>query len=91
MSKMHLTQPGITYSSCGPFTINKGRIQKFEETGDSRYIYQKELDKDSFQHEMAYGLFIIFSIKKLLVVVLKWEYVRPASGRRTTQTNYQKR
>ena len=71
MSKMHLTQPGITYSSCGPFTINKGRIQKFEETGDSRYIYQKELDKESFQHEMAYGLFIIFSIKKLLVVVLK--------------------
>ena len=32
----------------------KKRIQKFKETGDSRYIYQNELDQDSFQHDMAY-------------------------------------
>ena len=36
---------------------NKERIQKFEETGDSRYIYQNELDKICFQHDMTYGDF----------------------------------
>ena len=33
---------------------NKERIQKFKETGDSQYIYQNELDKGCFQHDMAY-------------------------------------
>ena len=33
---------------------NKERMQKFKETGDSRCIYQNELDKACFQHEMAY-------------------------------------
>ena len=36
---------------------NKERIQKFKETGDSRYIYQNELDKGCFQHDMTYGDF----------------------------------
>ena len=36
---------------------NKGRIQTFKETGDSRYIYQNELDKACFQHDMLYGGF----------------------------------
>ena len=36
---------------------NKERIQKFKETGDSRYIYQNELGKACFQHDMAYGDF----------------------------------
>ena len=31
MPKMHLRQPGFTYSACGPFTKNKERIQKLEE------------------------------------------------------------
>ena len=57
MPEMHLTQPGFTYSACGPFTKNKERIQKFKQTGDSRYIYKKELDKACFQHDMAYGDF----------------------------------
>ena len=33
---------------------NKKRIQKFKETWDSRYIYQNELDKPCFQHDMAF-------------------------------------
>ena len=45
---MHLRQPGCMYSACGPFTKNKERIQKFEETGDSRNVYQNELDKACF-------------------------------------------
>ena len=54
---MHLRQCGFTYSACGPFTKNKERIQKFKETGDSTYIYQNELDKTCFQHDMAYDDF----------------------------------
>ena len=57
MSEMHLRWPGFTYSACGPFTKNKETIKKFKETGDSRYIYQNELDKACFQHDMAYGDF----------------------------------
>ena len=57
MPDMHLKQLGFTYSACGPFTKNKERIQKFKETGDSRYIYINELDKACFQHDMAYGDF----------------------------------
>ena len=34
---------------------NKEKIQKFKETGDLRYIYQKEVDKACFQNDMAYG------------------------------------
>ena len=45
MPQMHLRQPGFTYSACRPFIKNKERIQKFKETGDSRYIYQNEPDK----------------------------------------------
>ena len=40
---MYLRQPGFTYSTSGPFVKDKERIQKFKETGDSRYIYQIEL------------------------------------------------
>ena len=54
MSEIHLRQSGFRYSACGPFTKNKERIQKFKETGDSRYIYQNELDKACFQHDIAY-------------------------------------
>ena len=57
MSEMHLKQPGFTYSACGPFTKNKERIEKFKETGDTNYIYENELDKVCFQHDMAYGDF----------------------------------
>ena len=55
MPEMHLRQPGFTYSACGLFKKNKERAQKCNETGDSRYIYQNELDNACFQHNMAYG------------------------------------
>ena len=48
---MHLKQPGYIYSACGQFTKNKERIfEKKQEIGD---IYQNELDKACFQHDMA--------------------------------------
>ena len=57
MPEMHLRQPGFIYSACGSFTKIKEKIQKFKQTGDSRYIYKNELDKVCFQHDMAYGDF----------------------------------
>ena len=57
MFKINLRQPGFTYSTCGPFAKNREGIQNIKETGDSRYIYQNELDKACFQHDMAYGNF----------------------------------
>ena len=57
MPEMQLRQPWFTYSAYGPFTKNKERIQNFKDTGDTRYIYQNELDTACFQHGMAYGDF----------------------------------
>ena len=55
MREMHLRQPRFTYSACGSFTRHKKRIKKFEQTGDTRYIYRNELDKACFQHDSAYS------------------------------------
>ena len=51
---MHFRQRGFKYGACGLFTKSKERIQKFKETGDSRYICENELDKTCFQHDMTY-------------------------------------
>ena len=55
MPEMHLRQPGFTYSACVPFTKHKERNKKFEQTGDTQYIYRNELDKACFQHDAAYA------------------------------------
>ena len=55
MSEMHLRQPQFTYIACGSFTKHKGRIKKFNQTGDTRYIYRNDLDKACFQHDSAYA------------------------------------
>ena len=55
MPEMYLRQPQFTYSACGPFTKHKQRIQKFKETGDTKYIYRNELDKTCFAHDAAYS------------------------------------
>ena len=52
--EIHLRQPQVTYSACGPFTKHEQRIQKFKETGDTNYIYMNELDKACFTHDAAY-------------------------------------
>ena len=55
MPKMHLKQPGFTYSDCSPFTKNKERIEKSMQTGNTNFIYKNELHEACFQHDMAYG------------------------------------
>ena len=65
LPEIHLRQSGFTYSVCGPFTKNKERIQKLKKkkknTGEWKYIYQNELDKACFQHDMSYGDFKDFT------------------------------
>ena len=55
MPEMHLRQPQFVYSACGPFTRHRERIEKYEQTGDTRYIYRNEPDKACFQHDSAYA------------------------------------
>ena len=57
MPEMRLKQLGFTYSSSGPFSKNKERIQKFKETGDTKYIYKNKLDGACFQHDIVNGDF----------------------------------
>ena len=54
MAEIPLRKPGFTYRARGPFTKSTERIQKFKVTGYSRYIYQNELDKACFDHDMVY-------------------------------------
>ena len=58
MPEMPLIQPGFAYSACGPFNKNKERIKKSKGTGDSRYIYKKQLDK-------AYNMIWLMVILKI--------------------------
>ena len=55
MPEMHLKQLGFTSSASGPFTKNKERIEKVMQTENTDFIYENELDKASFQHDMTYG------------------------------------
>ena len=60
MLGMHLKQPELTYSACGLlFTKNKSRIQKFEEAGDSKYIYTKRYIYESFFFNMVWLMEIL--------------------------------
>ena len=69
-AEIHLKPSGFTYSACGPFNKNKERIKQFKETSDSKYIYQNELDKACFQHDMAYGDFTILNRRTVADKVL---------------------
>ena len=51
MPEMYLRKPVFKHSASGPFAKKE---EKIEETGGLCYVYRKELDKASFQHDMAY-------------------------------------
>ena len=55
MPELHLKQPGLTYSVCGPFTKHREIIQKCRETGNLKHLYRNELDKACFAHDAAYS------------------------------------
>ena len=53
---MHLKQPRLTIVLVDHLQKTK-KDKKFKETGESRYVYQNELDKACFQHDLAHGDF----------------------------------
>ena len=55
MPKLHLKQPGFTYSAYGTFTKHRERIQKFREAGNLKHFYTNKLDKACFARDAAYS------------------------------------
>ena len=55
MPELHLKQPGLTYSACGPFTKHCKRIQKFREICNLKHLYRNESNKACFPHDAAYS------------------------------------
>ena len=53
MPETHLRKPDFTYTICGLSSKNKERVKGFKEARDSRCIYQNELDKACFQHNLV--------------------------------------
>ena len=55
--QLHLRQPVLTYSACGPFTKHRKRSwkdSKFRQVGDLSCIYKNYLDKACFVRDAAY-------------------------------------
>ena len=84
---MHLKQPEFTYSTCGPFTKNKEKIKKIKETEKPRYIYQNVLDKDCFQHAIAYGDFKDLNKKTAADKVLRDKAINIAKNKNVIDIN----
>ena len=84
MSEIHWEQPVFKYSACEPFTKNKERIQSFKETGGWRCLYQKELDKVCFQHDIAYGDFKDLPRRTASVKVLRDKEFNITDGHKTS-------
>ena len=55
ISKLHLRQPGFTYSACGPFTEHRQRIKKIRETGNLKRLCRSESHKACYLHNAAYS------------------------------------
>ena len=54
MPQTHLKEPGLPFTKNKerihlPFTKNKERIQKFKETGDTKYIYKNDMTYGDFK------------------------------------------
>ena len=55
ISKLHLRQPGFTYSACGPFTEHRQRIKNIRETGNLKRLCRSESHKACYLHNAAYS------------------------------------
>ena len=56
MPQIHLKQPGITYSACGPFTKKQREEFKKLKKQEIQALFTK-MNLAFFQHDMAYGDF----------------------------------
>ena len=48
MPEMHLKQPGLTYSACGPFPRNKERIKKLKKWDIFKIYLSKRMETLKF-------------------------------------------
>ena len=62
MSEIHLKQPVFIYSTCGPFTKNKERIQKFREIGEKQNIFTEMTD---LQIKLVFSMIWLMEILKV--------------------------
>ena len=51
---------GYINPACGPFAKSKERIKKIKETRNLGHIYQSELGKACFQHDISFGILKIY-------------------------------
>ena len=81
MHELHLVDPIVKkYSAGGPFTKHTRRIQDFLNTGKLSYIYQNDLDKACFRHNMAYNKFKDLEKRTQSDIVLKNKALKIASN-----------
>ena len=59
---MHLRKPRFTYSTCGPFTKNKERMQEIQ-----LMFIKKKLDKACIQYDMLMEILNIYLEERLLL------------------------
>ena len=81
MPKLHLKQPGFTYSAFETFTKNRERIQKFTETGNLKHLYRNQFDKACFDHDAAYSDSKDFAERPILDKILKGRAYKLAISR----------
>ena len=68
MPEMRLKQPGYTCSASGPFTINKGRIQKLKKKQKIQAIFTKmNLIKHAFNTIWLMVILKIYKEEQLLI------------------------
>ena len=90
LPEMHLRQPRFNHNACGPFTKDDERMQKSKETGGSGYIYQNELGKACFQHDMACGDFKDLPRRTASDKILRDKDKDKSSGSNTSATHRNK-
>ena len=88
MPRIHLKQPGFTYSVFRSITKNKERIQKFKGTRNKKYIYRNELDEACYQHDMTYRDFKDLSKKDLAKRTLPDKFLRDKTFNFTNNLKY---
>ena len=81
MAELHLVDPIVKkHRACGPFTKHTQRIQDFLNTGKLSYIYENDLDKACFQHDMTYNKFKDLEKRTQSDIVLKNKAFKIASN-----------
>ena len=83
MPEMHLWDPKVKkYSTCGPFTRHKKRIDIFMKDGSLNHILKNRLDAACFHHDSAYAKYKDRLNRKQSDIVLKNKALKIATNPR---------